>query len=305
MARIPGVEIDELYAKYELHPSLFDVYVEGEFDRDFLNHFLYERGLSSDVSVFTAETFEIPNDFLVAENLDLESNKHRLIGLSILLQRELRDSDTNVSCLVDVDLDRVLNKIRITKNLLYTDHVCLEMYCLNDRTLQKFLTLGCNLAPDRYDNFLLLASAILPVQFCLRAINEMLGLNSSVPEFQGGLARKRVFPSFDKNKYIGRYIAIGNLHARSDEIFREFDILFKTLPGDLRDKSHGHDFISLLFEYVSSCGTLQLHDKEKGVMNHGNRLLASALDGALLFADGLFYKIERAARGGVFLWAKS
>lgn len=302
MSRIPGVEIDELYAKYELHPSLIDIYVEGEFDRDWLNHFLELRGLSRDISIFTIDGVEVPNEFIAANALKLGSNKHRLIALAKLLSARLRSISTNVSCLIDADLDRLFDNLIEERHLIYTDFTCLEMYCLNDATMRKFLTLACNLKNENVEEFLQIVTQIVPSQFCVRGVNEKLELAAITPALEKGLIDKRRLGTFDSAKYVRAFIEVNKMHPKAEEIKASFDELFAKLPDDVRHKCQGHDFVESLFEYVARAGSMKLQNKGTDVTLFGGRLLASVLDSAHVFSEPLFKRIEVAARTKTCLW---
>lgn len=303
MSRIPGIEIDEIYAKYELHPFLMDIYVEGKFDRDWLNHFLKQRGLSGEISIFTIDGVEVPNDFIADNALKLGSNKHRLIALAKLLSTRLRKNSTNVSCLIDADLDRLLDNFIEERHLIYTDFTCLEMYCVNDDTIRKFLTLACNLKDESVDDFLQLVAKIVPTQFCIRGVNEKLELACTTPALEKGLTDKKRLSTFDPAKYVRAFIEVNEMHPKADEIKACFDKLFSKLPNDIRHKCQGHDFVESLFEYVARAGAMKLHNKNSDVMLFGGRLLASVLDSGHVFSEPVFQRIEVAARTKTFLWA--
>lgn len=302
MSRIPGIEIDEIYAKYELHPSLMDIYVEGEFDRDCLNHFLQQRGLSGEISIFTIDRVEVPNDFIAENALKLGSNKHRLIALAKLLSARLRKISTNVSCLIDADLDRLLGNLIEERHLIYTDFTCLEMYCLNDDTIRKFLILTCNLKNENVEEFLQLVAQIVPSQFCIRGVNEKLELAGTTPALEKGLTDKRRLGTFDPVKYVRAFIEVNKMHPKAEEIRASFDELFSKLPNDVRHKCQGHDFVESLFEYIARAGAMKLHNKNTDVMLFGGRLLASVLDSTHVFSEPLFQRIEVATRTKTCLW---
>lgn len=302
MSRIPGVEMDEIYAKYELHPLLLDIYVEGEFDKDWLNHFLHQRGLSGEISVFTIDGVEVPNDFISVNALKVGSNKHRLIALAKLLSARLRTISTNVSCLIDADLDRLLENLIEERHLIYTDFTCLEMYCLNYDTIRKFLTLACNLKNENVDEFFQLVAQIVPAQFCIRAVNEKLALTGITPVLEKGLTDKRMLTTFDPNKYVQAFIEINKVHPKCAEIKASFDELSARLPDDVRHKCHGHDFVDSLFKYVARAGAMQLKNKSTDVRQFGGRLLSSVLDCAQVFSEPLFQRIEAAVKTKTYLW---
>ena len=85
MAVIPRQLVDELITKYEFHPNLFDIYVEGSFDRDFINLYLNCVGLRAEVTVHAIDAIDIPSDTVDAMGLDTGSNKHRRLLRGVTL----------------------------------------------------------------------------------------------------------------------------------------------------------------------------------------------------------------------------
>lgn len=302
MARIPGIDLDEIYAKYELHPSLIDIYVEGEFDRDFLVQIFQGRGLTKDVSIFTIDTIEIPNEHVINFGLDLGSHKYRVITLAMLLHARLGMLPSNVSCIIDIDNDDFLNKRKSTGHLLYTDFNCMEMYALNVHVLKKFFFLASNLSPTHVSDFLLIADKILPTQFCIRAVNENLELNAKIPDFSSGLKDKRDINSFDHNHYLKSFTQANSAHANSSAIKPEFDRLYSKINGDLRHKGQGHDFVSLLFAFSEQSGGIRLRDKTKDVKDYGGRIVMSMIDSSEIFSEKLFSLLDEAAKGVRNIW---
>lgn len=302
MARIPGIEVDELCAKYKLHPQLIDIYVEGEFDRDFLVSLLASKNLSSQSTVVPIDKVELSQEFLLANKLSPSSNKHKVKGLALILSNCLQGKPANVSCIVDVDHDLLLNRANELRHLLYTDYTCMEMYCLNTLTLTKFFTLTCNLKIEDMNDFLQVAERSLPVLFCLRAVNENLALNSPMTALKSGFTAKRDITSFDKDKYLEAFIHQNNLYNKKPQIVAEFEKLFNKLSADLRFKSQGHDFIELLFEYVWTKGGPKFHSKEEGAQDFGGRILTSTIDAAAIFGEALFARLETAFNKKAMLW---
>lgn len=301
MAGRPRIELHELEFKYQRHPQLVDIYVEGEFDRDVLNQLFREQGLSAVVGTFTVAEVNVPNEFLTERQLRLGSHKQRLIGVAAVLEKALLGVPSNVTCLVDADQDRALGSERTTPHLAYTTHTCLEMHCLSSEALHKFLVLGCNLGTEQVPEFLAVAESILPVQFCLRALNEALELAAVTPHFSRGLTERNELSTFSGEKYLTAFVASNELHHRGEQIHAEFIRLTSTLPGDLRDKAHGHDFVNLLFEFVANKARLRLQ-KNSDIAQYGGRLLMTAVDCGRLSADPVFGSLITAARGGAFVW---
>lgn len=288
MVAIPRQELDELVTKYELHPDLFDVYVEGAFDRDFVSTYLSAVGLGSDASVYSIEGVEVPSELLVSLGLPLGSNKYRVIGLSAFLHEQLEGRATRLMCLVDADLDRILAKLCTHHHLRYTDYCCMEMYALNLKTLKHFVHLTCALAESDATAFLRIASTILPVQFAVRVTIDALDLGVTSPPFTSGLVDKRDLGTFSAEKYFGAFVLTAHLTRRSQEVRALFDDIRPLVDKDLRQSANGHDFISLLFEFIWLRGGLRLRNKTEDVFRYGGRLLLSGVDFSQLSEEPLF-----------------
>jgi hypothetical protein len=290
---IPRQSIDEIVAKYELHPTLFDIYVEGAFDRDFIFEFLDSTGRRGDVSVYAIDDIEVPAEQVSAFGLSHGSNRNRVLTLAKLLEARLPAMNGNVICLVDADLDRLFGQLRSWAYLAHTDYTCMEMYSLNDSSLKRFLRFTCNLGESTASEFLAIASAVLPVQFCVRGAVEALGLNVSIPAFSSGLTKKKDPSTFSGGKYIEHFLRTNALVDRAEEINTLLADLRSRLTDDIRHHAHGHDFVELLFEFSWLSGGVKLHSKEDDVRKFGSRIVASGVDFAALAIEPLFAALAR------------
>jgi hypothetical protein len=294
MANLPRQEIQELLTKYELHPELIDVYVEGDFDKDLIDGFLDATNLRVMVSVHAIDGIEVPDHLVAGLGLTAGSNKHRLIALASALA-QLPAAVRGVSCVIDADLDRVCESLATQERLRYTDYTCMEMYGLNTDVVRRFVTFVCNLSDKHANDFMALAAAILPVQFAARAAVALLDLGASVPDASAGFRRKRDYTSFDTDIYFEQFIQAGRLAGRRDETRVLFDDIRGRLAEDLRHKAHGHDFIALLFSFSWAHDALKLHSKTEDVLRFGARLLCSGVDFASLASESLFAAIATSA----------
>ena len=127
MAEIPRQSIDELIAKYELHPGLFDVYVEGDFDRDFIFQYLDATGKRADVSVYAIDSIEVSPEVVAAAGLGPGSNKSRVLALARILAARPHLRRPNIVCIADADLDRLFGSLRAWDLVTHTDFTCMVM----------------------------------------------------------------------------------------------------------------------------------------------------------------------------------
>jgi len=296
MSAIPRRELDELFAKYDFHPGIFDIYVEGAFDFDFINMFLKEISVTS-ISVFQIDDIDVPSKVVEEHGLHTGSNKDRVLTLARLLDIRYGQRSTNVTCLVDADCDRVLNIDYGMHHVSVTDYSCLESYLFSRPTLTRFLTFACSLSDQSPEEFSNLASVVLPAQFALRATARALELNHAVLGFQSGLIKKADIFSFDAEKYLASYISRYSIQQRRDEVGQKFRELMASAPQDVRHAMQGHDFVTLLFEYLWSRNALRLHDKSETAQKFGGRLVALACRATDLLVEPLFAKIAASASG--------
>jgi hypothetical protein len=285
MPILPQIEPSELITKYQLHPEIMDIFVEGEFDRDFLTQHFESIDKSVDVTI-------LPIDCVNISGQSTNSNKEAVISLATLIDKELNNSTLNSVFIVDADCERVNGAPRSSRHLHYTDFTCMEMYFLNSSTLRKFFRLTCNLDPNEEIIFSNVAEKILPCLFTARAVNESETLGISIPNFNAGLKTKGDFNSFDAQKYLISFLSlIGNSQKKTDAT-KSFQSITQKLPNDLRHKSHGHDFISLLFEYLWKRGSLKLASKGEDIFRFGGRILGTAISTKELSGTSLFQHLH-------------
>lgn len=291
MAQIPRQSIDELIAKYELHPNLFDVFVEGDFDRDFICQYLDATGRRADVSVYAIDTIDVPAELVGAAGLGPGSNKSRVLALAHMLAQKPHLRRPNIVCIADADLDRLFGSLRAWDLVTHTDFTCMEMYSLTEQSLRRFLHFTCNLGEGAATEFIALASRILPTQFCMRAIVEALGLGVPTPALGAGLISKRDLSSFSDDRYLDSFLRSNGLATRREEVETLLRDIRGRLDRDLRHKANGHDFVDLLFEFSWLRGGVKLHSKDRDVIQFGARLVASGLDFRELASQPLFSRL--------------
>lgn len=284
MSKLPKIQPSELITKYELHPEIMDIFVEGDFDKDFICNYVNSNGKIIDATI-------LPIDFIKITSDSGNSNKEAVITLATLVARELESSDINSVFIVDADFDRLKNEVRSCKYLIYTDFTCMEMYFYNTVTLRKFLTLTCNLGEKDREDFVHIAEIILPCLFTARIVNDILSLNVAIPGFSSGLKSKADLSTFNQEKYLLSFLSLvesSNIRCKAKQEFVQRN---STLPSDLRHKAHGHDFVFLLFEFLWVRKSLRLVNKGDDVIRFGGRILGTALNISELEECELFKRL--------------
>jgi hypothetical protein len=142
--------ITELEARYELEPSLQDVYVEGPTDRALVQLGLTVLNEGHQIRVYEINDVDIPAALLVAQSLPV-GNKSRVIVLADELQaRSSRDLRATVACLADADLDAILGRQLAHELLVYTSGLSLDAILARPSVVGKLLSvvLLASQAPD-------------------------------------------------------------------------------------------------------------------------------------------------------------
>jgi len=252
--------LEELILKYELEPSLFDIYVEGDSDVCCINIFLDELKYNN-IGVFEIGFIDIPSDFL--EFIKLENNNRgRVIALSqIFLSKGI--TSNNVLCLIDRDFDNLLNVDHSNDILYYTDYSCMEAYIFDTHVINKFVI-------NNYSSFnvsiaVMLDEFYLVLQelFLIRCANKELGWNLLSYDF---LKQCNIVGNseivFDSQEYVKRYLNKNNKMDSLDIFIQSIEKNRSCVCADFRNQIHGHDFMKLFFWYLS-----RLKPKTKDMYN--------------------------------------
>jgi hypothetical protein len=134
--------IADLIARYTLEPSIRDVFVEGTSDRVLLGRAL--AGLLSDVDykVYEISTVDVPASQVLDLSLKI-GNKGRVVALACAIERShLPRMEESVVCLADVDLDRLRDRCKPSKVLVYTTHLSLDSLLVTENTVDRLFALA-------------------------------------------------------------------------------------------------------------------------------------------------------------------
>ena len=109
--------------------------------------------------------------------------------------------------------------------------------------------------------------------------------------------KKKDYFSFNADKYLESYLSRYALQGRRTEVVDLFKEILTSLPTDIRHALQGHDFVSLLFEYLWFKNALKLHGKSESAQRFGGRLVALACRSSDLSGEPLFSRIAASASG--------
>ncbi len=83
MTSLPRRTLSEICTLYTLEPALNDIYVEGGYDQDLINHYFSSEGYLNK-KAYSIEGVDISSEVLVKHGLT-EGNKQRVIAKPIII----------------------------------------------------------------------------------------------------------------------------------------------------------------------------------------------------------------------------
>ncbi|WP_173046752.1 DUF4435 domain-containing protein [Nitrospira sp. KM1] len=242
--------LEEIIARYELEPTLRDIYVEGEFDAFLIRWVLHEVGIR-DSFVYEIATVEVPSSLLSDLGVD-NNNRGRVVALAHRIAHHLGSQNRQVTLVIDKDFDSLLGKSHNTDLLLVTDYSSMEMYFFNQWHIQKFLTLV--LQEGSLDVPILLShiTSILEYLFLLRFANYVRRLNLQWMSFERCCTYETGGSEihFDQEDFITRYLNKNSASANKNDILQTIEEYKSRLSSDARLNAHGHDYYALM-EWIS------------------------------------------------------
>jgi hypothetical protein len=236
--------IEELLARYELEPTLQDVYVEGPTDRALVELALTTLGAGHRIRAYEIEGIDVPAEILRSSGLS-SSNKSRVIALADELQvRSARDLRQNVVCLADRDFDGMLGRLRSLDLLVYTSRASLDAILATPSVVQKLLSVVL-LAQQSADELIAQMLPILHERFLQRIACDELGIGPTHPD----LTRLCTFDgqtlTCDIHTFAGRLLQTAGAVDRRDAFLASIAAYRSTVLADT-GLVHVDDFLALL-----------------------------------------------------------
>ncbi|MEA2029137.1 MAG: DUF4435 domain-containing protein [Campylobacterota bacterium] len=245
--------VDEIRMKYKREPSLAkSIYVEDSTDKSLIKWFLKQANIKN-VTVYTIDTVDVDTQMILDLNLyfdrDLNediyenNNRSRVITLTTLI-------DTDIVGIIDSDFDFLEKPTYPHKdNLCKTDYACMEMYCFNEKTLDKILLAYEAKQISNFITFKTMISNILIEIFLIRYAKANIQKSLKKLDLKKDLKlQSKTNLIFNRDNYLDKY-----LKNKSDKI-KEFNLFIddvKTkLPIDVRKVINGHDFVYLMQVYL-------------------------------------------------------
>jgi hypothetical protein len=280
MGPIERRSISELIARYELEPSLRDVFVEGLEDQRIVRWVVQNAGLT-DVSVLEISDVAVPSSIIQSYGLSV-GRRGAVITLALELCRALSLPGQQVSCLADRDGEETTRFVSCPI-LLFTDFAAMELYFFDQRVIDKFFSvfIGSPAPASVLPKFI----PVLHDLFAIRKANLSLNLGLDWMTFDRCCSLNDEVVEFDINDFVRRYL---NRGAKLSELLRfqeEFSALRKFDDRDPRLFMNGHDFIALLRWFVRSSIGRNIPEDFLG------RGLAASVESAWLMDHSLFIEL--------------
>ncbi len=236
--------IDELAMRYELEPTLRDIYVEGAFDASVVGEVLKQAGCHN-AAVYEINVVDIPPEVVVKHYLP-DGNKGRVMTLCFELDPQIANP-AQVSGLVDRDYDRVLGRDYANRLLMFTDYSCIEMYLSNELIIGRFCRIFLRRNGQLATQLIRELTPILRDLFLIRATNEHLQLGLQLLDADKQCVIQNEVLELDRKTFVQRYLnKTAMLHelSRFNETLESFQ---RTSDGrETRHQINGHDFVRLL-----------------------------------------------------------
>lgn len=242
MDNLPRRSIDDLKLRYELEPSLNDVFVEGSFDREILTACFRDANDTSRV-VYTIDSVDVPEAVLRKHSLT-EGNKQRVIALA----KELGDlQDIHCRFLVDRDTDHWFEDLVKSQGLLWTKYCSLELYFFTEELLEKLIVNVSKCKIGDWKEFVISFCGVLVALYVARLVDRELDLNLKWIDFDKSLCFKSGVLLLDFDSYVSKVLnknakmsSLVDFRAKSEEWH------VRCASADYKMAIRGHDFVQLL-----------------------------------------------------------
>ncbi len=248
--------IDELALRYELHPELTDVYVEGIADKRFIEWFLANNNRRG-WQVYAVATVEVPAPLVYARSLEV-GERGEVLTLGMELSERLEDVPCRKPiCIADSDF-LAFDSSGIECDLcLLTDFTSMEMYAFNVKVLDKFLRVFVQIDSISSHELLAGMSSALNHLFVIRAVfhswNKGIGI---IDDFTRCCKKGQAEVQLDAQAVVTRSLqptaAAHRLEVKI--VLQEVERLLSATPNDVRRAIRGHVFVDMLAWFLDGYG---------------------------------------------------
>lgn len=251
MSFIERRTVEELRARYELEPEIYDIYVEGTFDRDLFKHCLLPHA-GATLVIYSIDAVDLPAALLYGAGLT-EGAKQRVIYLARCLASS-SDCVAKVRCFVDRDLDHWFGELEANKFLFWTRYCSIEAYFLTQPTLSSLLgnVLGCKIGD--FGAYFAALQEVVRELYLMRLSDRELGWSMEWVALSRCLSKSGERIEIDSEDYIRKLL---QKNSKMGELEAFKDTLSKWRPiaiGDHRLTVRGHDLVDIIAWTVQKFG---------------------------------------------------
>lgn len=173
MTEVPRRTIQELVFLHQVEHRLKDIFVEGDYDAAIVLRFLHDIG-HENVAVRSIDSIEIDDACLRQTDREV-GNRERVIFLARQVLQNL-DVEGKILCIADRDHGDWSGDLPDLRDLVFTDHSCMDSYVWDRNVLRRFLTVYCNRPEWSIEQFLCALQAPLECMFATRLTARSLGI---------------------------------------------------------------------------------------------------------------------------------
>jgi hypothetical protein len=247
MSNIPRAKIEELITRYDLEPTLKDIYVEGFFDRDVIRKQCFENKID-DVVVYEIGGVEIGGDLLDKYNLT-SGNKQRVIALASELS--VITKKVEYICLVDKDLDHYFDDFPNIPRLYWTKYCSLELYFFSEEFIKELVIYTLVAKIENWTIFYQSFIIVLKSLYLCRLADFELGLNMKWVDIEKSLSPRGSALFLDLEDYINKSLNSSSKWGDRDSFLEKYqEWNAKITQTDPRMFIRGHDFVDLIIFVV-------------------------------------------------------
>ena len=275
--------IHELITRYQLEPSLQDIYVEGSDDKAIIEGVMEEHGITG-VKVLEISCVEVP----IGRGEDTGS-RAKVVELAKALSQAFQGEELHVACVIDADLDHVFGATENNALLIRTDYTDIEMYFFTSEVFDKLnqqCIRGRKLSAYMVNGFMV---STLTSLFLIRCGNAKLEWHLEPHDFDTLISfdRNQGRFTFDKAEYVKRYLNKNRRFPKREEFLRQVEAIELPEELDRRCFIHGKDFVSLLRIMLNELRGKKVYPSEENVFT----LLRACANYASLAEEPMFAKI--------------
>jgi hypothetical protein len=236
--------VSELVTRYQLHPEMRDLYVEGESDKRFFCWFVLKLPLKS-VAVYDIQSVEMTAQQVTALSVSEGGNKGRVVALAMILEKTLPPECDSVRCLVDKDFHEFGFPLPNCRYLIYTDFACMECYMLAENPLSKLCAvyLGRTFSPTEIESMM----NVLKYVFFVRLSKQRLASTASWYDgFTTCCSAENGSLRLDETKYLAKVLNAAAGALKNADIEADLRRLQQIPLSDHLHAIHGHDAVNLI-----------------------------------------------------------